>query len=101
MNRDAFSVAYIRRAKMQIGFQTPGIRTLNNFFESVQFHNPALAYLIHEDLMAIALGGISGDQISAYNAVRRVRDRVHGLPTGLVLILDHALYDLGYPLDEL
>lgn len=82
------------------GFGTPGFRTLENFYESVQFQNPAMAHLMHADLMKVGLGGISGNRLPAYEAVIRLRRRAEGLPVPFAHILDYALEDLGYVLEH-
>lgn len=82
------------------GFNTPGFSTLENFYESLKWSNPAMALLMHADLMAVAVGGMSGNRDSAYSAVMRLRDRAQGLSVPLAKILDHALSDLGYSLEQ-
>lgn len=86
---------------MRMGFQVPGFRTFENFFESVQYSDPAFAELIHDDMVTIALGGISADRTSAYEAVRRLRARVDRLPMIHVRILDNALEELGYDFKDI
>jgi hypothetical protein len=75
-------------------------QSLTNFYESVQFQNPAMAQLMSADIRTVALYGIGGDRTQAYPAVRRLRDRAQGLPVVHARILDHALEDLGYSLEH-
>lgn len=73
-------------------------RSLTNFYESVQFSNPALAQLMSDDIRTVALYGLGGDRRKAYDAVISLRDRVRGLPPVMSRVLDYALEDLGYSL---
>lgn len=79
----------------------PGQRSLTNFYVSVQFQNPAMAQLMSDDIRTVALYSLVADQEPGYEAVRRLRSQALSLPPVQARVLDHALTDLGYDLDEL
>lgn len=79
-----------------LGFRTPGFRTLNNFYEGVQFTSPALGYALHPYLMTIAICALRGNRESAYASIERARDLAQGLSYAQSKLLDSALEDLGY-----
>jgi hypothetical protein len=73
-------------------------QSLTNFYESVEYSNPAMALLMSDHIRQIALYGLGGNRTNAYEAVIRVRDLAQGLPPVFPRVLDHALEDLGYSL---
>lgn len=73
-------------------------QSLENFYVSVQFSNPALALIMADHIRHIALYGIGGDRTKAYDSVIRVLDLSQGLPPVMTRVLNHALEDLGYAL---
>lgn len=73
-------------------------RSLTNFYESVQFRNPALAMRMSDDIRKVALYGVGGDRRKAYDAVISLRELSAVLPRVFTLVLDRALEDLGYSL---
>lgn len=79
----------------------PGQQSLTNFYESVQFQNPAMAQLMANDIRTVAIYSLLADQEPGYEAVRRLRSRALTLPAVQARVLDHALSDLGYDLDVL
>lgn len=76
-------------------------KSLENFYVSVQFQNPAMALLMSDDIRTIALYGLTGNRRPAYPSVINVRRLAQGLPAVHAKILDHALEDLGYPLNHI
>lgn len=79
----------------------PGQQSLENFYVSVQYQNPAIGMLMADDIRTVALYGLLANRKEAYPAVVRLRDLAQGLPAVHAKILDHALQDLGYPLDHI
>ena len=77
----------------------PGQRSLTNFYESVQFQNPAMAHLMSNDIRTVALYALTDNLEPGYPAVHRLRRLALGLPAVHARVLDHALTDLGYDLD--
>lgn len=73
-------------------------KSLENFYVSVQFSNPAIGAMMADDIRTVALYGIGGDRRQAYSAVSRLQERAHSLPPVFERILQHALEDLGYSL---
>lgn len=74
---------------------------LANFYESVQWSNPALAQMINNDIRTVALYGLAGHREKAYPAVIQLRSRAQVLSPAMIRILDHALEGLGYALDHI
>jgi len=79
----------------------PGQRSLENFYVSLQFQDPARALIMADDIRTVALYSLSDNHETACDAVYRLRQRALGLPPVLSRVLDHALVDLGYDLDVL
>lgn len=73
-------------------------QSLTNFFESVTYTNPPLATIMADDIRTVALYGLGGDRVKAYDAVVRLQDRAQVLPPVMPRVLNHALEDLGYSL---
>lgn len=74
----------------------PGQRSLNNFYESVKFHDPRLAEDIREDVLLVGLGGLTPDKSATKDAADRLRRVALDLPVIFARVLDKALDDLGY-----
>lgn len=79
----------------------PGQQSLTNFYESVQFQNPAMAQLMSNDIRTVAIYSLIADKEPGYEAVQRLRSQALTLPAVQARVLDHALTDLGYELDVL
>lgn len=77
---------------------TPALASLNNFFLSVQFQDPASAERIAPDVEVVALYHISADQNNpvAKTAADNLRRAAFDLPEIHSRVLGSALLDLGY-----
>lgn len=75
---------------------TVGQRSLNNFYRSVQFDNPRLAVLMSEDIVVVALHGLSADSSAGQESADRLRRVAIDLPEIQRRVLENALTDLGY-----
>lgn len=74
-----------------------GQRSLSNFYESVKFSNPRMAALMHDDIMVVAMYGLSDFKSEeAQEAADRLRRQAFNLPAVLGRVLENALSDLGY-----
>jgi hypothetical protein len=76
-----------------------GLRSLNNFFASVQFDNPQLAERIAPDVEVVALYALShesSDRTPGKEAADRLRRVAFDLPVIQERVLAGALQDLGY-----
>jgi hypothetical protein len=74
-----------------------GLRELNTFFVSVQYHNQALADQIAPDVELVALYGLSADKEGGRESAERlvlIADRY--LPAVHSRVLRNALEDLGF-----
>lgn len=77
---------------------TPGQISLNNFYRSVMFTHPTVATLMSEDVIQVALYGMSSDKSGGKKAAERLRETAlrHNLPEIQRRVLDTALTELGY-----
>ena len=81
--------------------KAPGQQSLENFYISVQFSNPAMAQRMAADIRTVALYSLAANHEPGYAAVARLRELAFGLPPVQSLVLDNALNALGYDLDQL
>lgn len=75
---------------------TAGQISLNNFYQSVKFHNPSLVYLMEDDILTVSLYGLSADKGLGQEAADRLRRQAFDLPEIHRRVLENALTDLGY-----
>lgn len=73
-----------------------GQTSLNNFYQSVQFQNPAFAEDIRKDVELVALYGLSADKSGGQEAANRLRRKAFDLPVLQERVLCGALQDLGF-----
>ena len=75
-----------------------GANSLNNFYQSVKFENPTLAEMMGDDIVTVALYGLSADKTPAQPAAERLRRQAFefDLPEIQRRVLDNALTEMGY-----
>jgi len=73
-----------------------GQQSLNNFYQSVKFHNPSLVYLISDDITTVSLYALSFDKTPGQEAANRLREKTRNLPVVHQRVLESALAELGY-----
>lgn len=74
----------------------PSQQALANFFDSVRFHDPALASEMADDIQVVAIWGLGADKSGGQAAADRLREATRSLPTVFNMVLGHVLADLGY-----
>lgn len=75
---------------------TIGQRSLDNFYQSVQYHDVRVAALMSDDIVAVALYSLSEDKTPGQEAANRLREQTRRLPVIFERVLDGALTNLGY-----
>lgn len=75
---------------------TVGQRSLNSFYQSVQFENPFLAAEIREDVETVAIHALGADKSGGQEAAERLRRKAFDMPVLFQRVLEGALQDLGY-----
>jgi len=75
---------------------TSGQVSLNNFYQSVKFVNPALAEEMSDDVVSVALNALSADKIYGQPAAESLRQKSRDLPEIMRRVLENALTNLGY-----
>ena len=73
-----------------------GQRSLNNFYQSVQFTHPALADALSDDIQAVAIHALAADKSPGQVSADRLRRMTHDLPEIHRRVLENALTELGY-----
>jgi hypothetical protein len=73
-----------------------GQNSLNNFYQSVKFQNPALAHQIFPDVRMVAVHALASDKSGGKDAADRLRLMALDLPVVFGRVLENALIDLGY-----
>lgn len=74
----------------------PGQQSLENFFRSVQFDNPAFAAAIAEDVEIVGLYALGLDKSGGMEAANRLRSASFNLAEAHRRMLENTLRDLGY-----
>jgi hypothetical protein len=74
----------------------PSQQMLSNFFDSVAFSHPFTAELMVDDIMEVAVWGLSSDSSPAQGAADRLRQQAQNLPEIHRRMLDNTLIQLGY-----
>lgn len=82
----------------------PGQQPLTNFYENLQFSNPAMAQRMSNDIRKVVVYSMApslAENHELYNTIHRLRRLAMGLSAVQARMLDHALEELGYELDPL
>lgn len=72
---------------------------LNTFYQRVKLSNPRTAALMHADILQVAIFARAQDKTPAIEATENLRKTAQNneLPESLLLVLEDALTELGYP----